>query len=514
MIDFHQHSHFTRSELDSSTLLRFFGILLALCPVFLQAAERPNIVWIIPDDMSAHFSSFGETAIKTPHVDRLAAEGVKFTKAFVTAPVCSTCRSAFITGMYQTSIGAHHHRSGRGTEKIQLPEGIPLVPKLFQDAGYHTSIMGWPPAKGKRGKTDYNFEWDASVYDGADWAGRKDGQPFFAQIQTPGGKLRGRDAQGWERIGKKAEKAFGKRTPVDAVKLPPYYPNHPDIVKDWAAYLDSVRLTDAMVGEVVARLEKEGLRENTLILFMTDHGISHARGKQFMYDEGLHVPLVISGPGIKRGTVRSDLVEHIDIAALSLAAAGIPLPSSMEARNILAADYQVREAVYAARDRCDETIDHMRSVRTADFKYIRNFLAHRPYLQPCAYKDAKSILIALRDWNKAGKLDEAQKLILQETRPVEELYDLRADPHEIRNLAMDPQHQTVLAEMRQRLEHWMEATNDQGRTAESPEMFESDMAIYLKTLSRKGDPNHLKVVQDNIALNRAWAAKEAEARKY
>ena len=153
-------------------------------------------VQIIPDDMSANFSCYGETAIQTPNVDRLAKSGVKFTNAYVTAPVCSTCRSAFITGMYQTSIGAHHHRSGRGEMKIHLPDQIQMVPKLFKDAGYHTSITGWPIRKGKLGKTDYNFEWDPSIYDGSDWAERKEGQPFFAQIQTPGGKLRGKDESG------------------------------------------------------------------------------------------------------------------------------------------------------------------------------------------------------------------------------------------------------------------------------------------------------------------------------
>ena len=171
--------------------------LLAICLTLVSAsaavaAERPNIVWIVVDDMSANFSCYGETAIQTPNVDQLARDGVRFTNAYVTAPVCSTCRSAFITGMYQTSIGAHHHRSGRGEKKIRLPDHIKLVPQMFQDAGYHTSLGSWPNTrKGRLGKTDYNFEWDEAVYNGNDWSTRKDGQPFFHQIQTPGGKRRG-----------------------------------------------------------------------------------------------------------------------------------------------------------------------------------------------------------------------------------------------------------------------------------------------------------------------------------
>lgn len=493
--------------LSSGLIMRFHipvAILVLLTGV--QAADRPNIVWIIPDDMSANFSCYGEQAIATPNVDKLAASGVKFTNAYVTAPVCSTCRSAFITGMYQTSIGAHHHRSGRGERKIHLPEHIRLVPELFQKAGYHTSITGWPVRKGRLGKTDYNFEWDKAVYDGADWSGRQEGQPFFCQIMTPGGKLRGKDLAGWEKIQTAAEKKLGSRTPNSAVTLPPYYPAHPDIISDWAAYLDSVRMTDVMVGEVLARLEQEGIRHNTLVIFMTDHGISHARGKQFMYDEGLHVPLVISGPGVSGGTVRNDVVEHIDISALSLAAAGITIPTWMQARNILAADYSPRTAVYAARDRCDETVDHMRSVRTTRYKYIRNFLPNRPYLQPCAYKDAKKILQAMREWNAAGKLNPVQQLIMKQTRPTEELYDTRNDPYEVHNLASDPAALSQLKKMRGMLDEWMKTTGDKGMLPESDAMYDSDMAVYLSTIKRRG-PERLKIISDNISLMKKWAAE-------
>lgn len=482
----------------------FFAVVFGALSV--GADNRPNIVWIIPDDMSANFGCYGETAIETPHVDALAAGGLKFINAYVTAPVCSTCRSAFITGMYQTSIGAHHHRSGRGEEKIHLPEHIKLVPKLFQEAGYHTSISGWPGAKGKFGKTDYNFEWDKKVYDSSLWQDREQGQPFFHQVQMLGGKLRGKDDDGWEKIQARAEQTLESRTLDSVVKLPPYYPNHPDIVRDWAAYLDSVRMTDHMVGEVVSKLDEEGLLENTLIIFMTDHGISHARGKQFMYDEGLNVPLVIAGPGVEAGTVRDDIVEHIDIAALSLSAAGIEVPEWMQARDILAKNYGPREAVFAARDRCDETVDHMRAVRTQDFKYIRNFLPNRPYLQPCAYKDAKDILITMRQAYKDEVLNKTQRLLFRETRPAEELYDVNADPFEIKNLVDDPAYADELSKMRERLDNWMAETGDKGRKPESDQMFQSDMDVYVRGLrAKKRDPEHIQKVIDNIDLMKQWA---------
>ena len=472
-------------------------------------STRPNIVWIIPDDMSAHFGCYGETAIATPHVDALAARGVRFDHAYVTAPVCSPCRSAFITGMYQTTIGAHHHRSGRGKQTIRLPDAIPLVPRLFQQAGYYTTIADWPPRKTrsgtpKLGKTDYNFQYDPTIYDGAVWDDREPGQPFFAQVQTPGGKLRGGDAAGWERVRTKSERLFGQPVPEEAVTLPPYYPNDPALRTDWAAYLDSVRQTDHMVGEVIAKLDADGDLDNTLVLFMTDHGISHIRGKQYLYDEGIHVPLVIAGPGIEAGTVRSDPVEHIDIAALSLAAAGIPLPTAMQARDILAGDYQPRDAVFAARDRCDETVDRIRSVRTNGWKYIRNYHPERPHLQPNAYKDHKAISIAFR----AIPLDEltpVQAALRAPTRPAEELYDLAADRHERVNLAGDPDHAERLAEMRRRLADWESHTGDRGRQPESESMYDSDMAVYFDQL-RGRHPERMAELQANIERMKAWAA--------
>lgn len=491
---------------------RFAVLFLIFAAIPAVADDRPNILWIIVDDMSAHFSCYGEKLISTPHVDRLAVEGVQFNKAFVTAPVCSTCRSAFITGMYQTSIGAHHHRSGRGEQKIRLPDGVELLPALFQKAGYYTTVSSWPTrgrnGKGQRlGKTDYNFEWDKSVYDSNDWSGRKDGQPFFAQIQLQGGKLRGGQAVQQDKFLKRVKAKFGETTKPDSVTLPPYYPREEVLLKDWAAYLDSVRMTDAVVGEIVQRLKDEGAYDNTLVLFMTDHGISHARGKQFLYEEGIHVPLVIRGPGVEAGTKRDDLVEHIDIAALSLGAAGISIPKTMQARDILAEDYKPREFIVSARDRCDETVEHLRCVRSKRFKYIRNFLPNRPHLQPCAYKDKKDILVALRKANASGKLDPIQKRLFAPIRPQEELYDLDADPHEIRNLADDPAMQTTLATMRQQLSDWMNSTNDHGRTPEPAEMYDSDMTVYLERLRSRGDAKNLATIEANIAQMKKWASE-------
>jgi arylsulfatase A-like enzyme len=465
-----------------------------------EPAKRPNIVWIFVDDMSANFSCYGEKTIQTPHVDQMAKDGTKFTKAFVTAPVCSPCRSALITGCYQTTIGAHHHRSGRGELTITLPGEVVPVPVLFQKAGYYTCIGGHGATGEKLGKTDYNFEWPKKMYDGNDWTGRKPGQPFFMQVQLHGGKHRGQGPnKNWEN---RAKKELGSNTKPDAVTLPPYYPRDPVILQDWADYLDCCRFTDKEVGDVMARLEKEKLLDETVVFFMTDHGISHARGKQFLYDEGTHVPFVVRGPGIGKGVVRDDLVEHIDMTATSLALAGIDIPKWMQGRNVLAKDYQERDAVFAARDRCDETMEHLRSVRTVEYKYIRNYLNARPHLQPCQYKDDKAIVQKLRELHAAKKLDDlTEKLLFADTRPAEELYDLKADPHEVNNLATDPKYKVTLEAMRKRLAEWEEKTDDKGRKTEPMAMYDSDMAVYLKGMTgAKADE-----LRRNIDFNKKWA---------
>lgn len=476
-----------------------------------RAESRPNILWFVVDDMSANFACYGETRIATPHVDRLAREGTQFTRAFVTAPVCSPCRSALITGMYQTSIGAHHHRSGRGPLKIELPSGIVPIPALFQQAGYYTcngsglpgiGPNGRPNNRSAIGKTDYNFEWDPAIYDSHDWAGRAEGQPFFMQVQLPGGKLRGGTDESAIALADRADRELGGATPPESVTLPPYYPRDPVLLRDWAAYLDSVRFTDDYVGRVIRRLESEGLLDQTLVIFMTDHGISHARGKQFLYDEGTHIPLVVRGPGIAAGARRNDLVEHIDLAALSLAAAGIALPPAMQGQDLFAKDYRPRDAVFAARDRCDETVDRIRSVRGDEYLYIRNFYPDRPLLQPCAYKDGKSILQSLRSLHQSGKLDPlAEELLFRVARPAEELYRWTEDRWQVANLAGEAAHQDTLRAMRQRLDQWIEVTVDRG--AESEAMYDSDMAVYLG--GRDGEPE--QVIMRNIELMKRWASE-------
>ena len=494
--------------------MKIILLFLLLAGASLANADKPNVLWFVVDDMSANFSCYGEKTIKTPAVDKLAEEGLLFSRAYATSPVCSTFRSALITGMYQNSIGSHHHRSGRGKHRIQLPEGVRPIPELFQKAGYFTCIgsglpkhdyRSMPTKTQKRGKTDYNFDWDAKIYDSHDWAGRKKQQPFFMQVQLPGGKLRGASLKSFDTLGKRIKKqwSFGPPTPHQKVTLPPYYPRDSILLKDWASYLDSVRITDWHVGQVMKRLEKEGILENTVVIFFTDHGISHARGKQFLYDEGTHIPLIIRGPGIPKGKQRDDLVEHIDVTALSLAAAGIKIPEEMEGDDVLAANYKPKQAVFAARDRCGEAVDRIRSVRTDEYLYVKNFYPERPHLMPSNYKDSKTIVKRLRELHAKDKLDPlAKKLLFSPTRPPEELYLYRKDQWQTDNLAGDPKHDRTLKDLRKQLEQWIGKTGDPG--PETPEVYiletEDQMKSTRNVASRK---NYRK----NSELYKRWAVQ-------
>ncbi len=477
---------------------------------------RPNILWFVVDDMSPNFSCYGETAIKTPNVDQLASQGTRFKHAFITAPVCSPSRSAMITGMYQTTIGSHHHRSGRGELRIHLPEGVTPLPELFKKAGYHTCIgsgipdqdhAGLPPRNNRPplGKTDYNFDWESPLYNGHDWSNRKPDQPFFMQVQLHGGKLREGGPNAAQNLTRRAETLLGSSLDPNTFRLPPYYPADPLIVNDWHAYLDAVRLTDHHVGAVLKRLDSEGLRDNTFVIFMTDHGISHARGKQFLYNEGTHIPFIVRGPGIPTGKERSDLIEHIDMAAISLAAAGIALPPTMQGKDIFAPDYKPRTHVFAARDRCDETVERLRSVRSDRFLYIKNFHPKRPHLQPNAYKDGKPIIQKLRELHERHSLSPLQEsLLFAPERPTEELYDWIKDPYQINNLAGLAEYSKDLSSHRDTLTRWIRETQDKG--PESDAMYDSDMAVYLG----KRKPNAEEKpspVQQNITQMTRWAAE-------
>ncbi len=474
------------------------GFLSAETP----ADPRPNILWIVVEDASCHINLYGDNTISTPHLDALAAQGVTFSSAFVSAPVCSASRSAMISGMVQSTLGVQNHRSqmdsgkGRGSAKYfdsyRLP--VRMIPELFKAAGYHTSNNKGPMPGGGPGKADYNFVWSQFKYDSAHWLDCPEGLPFFAQLQLSGGKNRGHDS--------------GPMDP-EKMKLPAYYPEHAVFKKDWAEYMNSWLKTDREVGIIIEQLKAAGKFENTAIFFVTDHGVSHLRGKQFVYDEGTHVPLIVKYPDNRdAGTKRDDMVMQFDLGPTSLALAGISVPKHMQGKDFGAQDYTARSVVFSGRDRCDETIDILRSVRTERFKYIRNFMSYVPHLQPNQYKDAKTITQTMRVLYADGKLDDLQARIFSPKRPKEELYDLKNDPYETLNLAGIARFSETLSSLREQLYRNMIESRDLGLI---PEPIAEDLGRqYGSKYHILSHPENASMVSDLIRIIDAGEANDGD----
>ncbi|HZE97505.1 MAG TPA: sulfatase [Planctomycetota bacterium] len=439
-------------------MLKRLAILLLLLVPAAAPAAKPNILWLIAEDFGPHLGCCGTKEVWTPNLDRLAAEGVRYTRFFTTAPVCSASRSAFMTGMYQTTIGAHNHRSHRDDD-YQLPDGVRLVSQRMHDVGYFTANLVELPAelgfKGT-GKNDWNFSEPKDPFDGKRWSELKDRQPFFAQINF---HETHRKYNGPE----KADPA--------KVEIPPYYPDHPVTRKDWARYLDATSELDRKVGLLLKRLEDDGLADSTVVVFHGDHGASHVRAKQFCYDTGLITLLIVRWPGsaspltqVAKGKVDARLLMAIDLAPTFLSMAGVAPPETLQGRVFLGpAAGPDRDYVFGARDRCDETVFRFRTVRDARHRYIRNFTPERPFLQANQYKEKDyPVWNLLKELHAQGRLTPEQEFLCAPTMPAEELYDLDQDPHEIRNLAAAPEHQETLRRLSGVLEKWIGETHDQG----------------------------------------------------
>jgi len=471
-----------------------FSFLIAVSMSLHAEPVRPNILWLIAEDLGQDLSCYGAAGVRTPRLDRFASEGVRYTHAYTITAVCSSSRSSFMTGMYAFTIGAHNHRSHRD-DGYRLPAGVEVLGDLFRRAGYLTANVRQFAKQGDdgkffkgTGKTDWNFRYAGAPgkpFDTDKWDDLKRRQPFFAQInfsETHRG-------QEWntaqEHIGEKADPA--------KVALPPYYPDHPVAREDWAQYLNTVMALDRKVGYVLDRLKEDGLADNTIVVFFGDNGRAMMRDKQWPYESGLKVPLIIryppgvpAPPQIGAGRTDDRLVMSIDWSATSLWMAGIARPEKMQGRTFLGPEAVDRAYVYGGRDRGDETVDRIRTVRDKRFRYLRNYYPSRPFLQMNRYKETSYPTVALmRILHERGQLNATQEVLMQPTRPAEELYDLERDPHEIHNLAADPQYAGTLERLRRELDVWIGQIDDQGRFPEPPDVVARCEAEMEKAYGKK-----------------------------
>jgi N-sulfoglucosamine sulfohydrolase len=451
--------------------------LLSLCPpahVAAQTPRRPNIVWISNEDMSPHLGSYGDAMARTPVLDRLAKESMRFTHAFTTAPVCAPSRAAIITGMYQTAIGAQHMRTTEdrvpelpGPYLAVPPFYVKAFPEYLRAAGYYTS---------NRAKTDYQFGVPFTIWDDlgqtAHWRNRPDkSQPFFAVFNI--------EVTHESQIFPSSPARKGKALVTDPleVKVPPYYPDTPLVRRELARMYDNIADMDTRVGELLKQLEDDGLAESTIVFYWSDHGDGVPRAKRSLYDSGLRVPLMIRwpkglNPPFAPGAVNSQLVSFIDLAPTVLALAGLDVPAHMQGRVLVGPKASAEpEFVFAARDRMDIEYDMMRSARDKRYLYIRNFSPELPYVGFIIYRNQSDIMQEWLRLQAERKLTGPAALWMRTQRPPEELYDTSADPHQITNLAGDPGQRARLDQMRRAVEGWMTRINDQGLINE-PEMIQ------------------------------------------
>lgn len=461
--------------------LTFAALSLLTLSAAAQESGPPNILWISTEDIGPHLGCYGDEHAKTPALDSLAAKGVRYSRAFTVAPVCAPNRTSIITGVYASTLGMHHMRAGgEGVDrsiKPPLPEGMKPLSESLRDAGYYAT---------NNSKEDYNFPTPDSAWDEsssrAHWRNRPSADtPFFAVFNFTGTHegSANRDQAGHE--AQVARLTEDDHQDPDEISPPPYHPDTPLVRRTWANYHENVTNLDYWVADLLGQLEEDGLADNTIIFFWSDHGAGFPRCKRFLYDSGVHIPLMVyAPPGLEieglgaPGSVDGRLVSSIDFAPTVLALAGLSVPNHMQGRRFLGPNLpSERRYVYGARDRMDERYDMLRMVRDKRFKYIRNFDAHRPYNQFMNTAAKSPIQHELERLADGGELRESARWIAMETKPVEELYDTEADPHEINNLAFDPAHRDELFRLRAEQEKWSVDTRDLGLVPE-PELVRWD----------------------------------------
>ena len=485
--------------------MKYFNIWLLIGLVFFQACQnkkesisdttnlkfpdRPNILWLVTEDMGPYIPPFGDSTVVTPNLSKLANEGVIYPNLYSTSGVCAPSRAALATGMYPSSIGANHMRTNSYTKERGLPayEAVPpsevkMISEWFRKAGYYCT---------NNYKTDYQFKapvtaWDeSSPY--AHWRNRNDNQPFFSVINftethesglfEPYGFREietrlyhaGDTTYSWKNKGASHanNRMTEEETPIHLPKdtkfnVPPYLVDNDVAQRDMWKLYNNIAEMDRQVGAVLKQLEDDGLLENTIVFFYGDHGGPLPREKRLIYDSGLNTPMIIRFPKkLQAGTKDNQLISFVDFAPTLLSLIGEEPKPYMQGQAFLGSfkDEQ-RDYIHAAADRFDAETDVIRAVRDKQFKYIRNYRPEQGYYLPIEYREripAMKELLRLRD---EGQLNEAQKQWFRESKPKEELFDCSVDPFELNNLADKPAYQEKLNELSAEMDKWLESIED------------------------------------------------------
>ena len=457
---------------------------------------QPNILWITCEDLSPILGCYGDRVANTPNIDLFAQNAVRFTNAYASAPICTPARSSLITGVYASSMGTHHLRG-----VVPKSDKIKCFTEFLRERGYYCT---------NNVKEDYNFitpeeAWDESS-DSAHWRNRKPEQPFFSVFNfmvTHQSQTR----YGIEKLNEINSTLDEKdRINPDDVEIPPYYPDTPIVRNNIASLYTQVHIMDKKFQEIINQLEQDGLRENTIIFFYSDHGTGLPRGKGYLHDTGIKVPLIIEFPEkykhyspAKAGAFSDELVNFIDFPPTVLSLIGIDPPKHMQGNPFLG-QYKKDSYDYVVyiRDRRDEVLMFSRSIRTDKYHYIRNFLPHRPRMQRNFYSEITPIRQELRRLDNLGLLQSNEDWLMEDSVPVDELYDTETDPHELNNLAQEAEHLEIMELLKRNLFSWMVETKDLGLVPEYEMIEKSKGGAPYDTFSGNFDPKPILDLVDKI----------------
>lgn len=492
---------------------RLLPALVLLLGAVSQEPARPNILWITCEDISPDIGCYGDATAVTPNIDKLASQGVRYTRAFAPIGVCAPSRSTLILGTFACSAGTHHMRCNG-----PRPDYLRCFPEYLRDAGWYAS---------NNVKTDYNFPvpkpaWDENS-NKAHWRNRKPGQRFFSVFNFTSCH------ESQIRTGDASKRSTGRdpaKTPI-----PPYHPDTPEVRRDWTRYADNITFMDKEVGSVLKQLEEDGLADDTIVFYFSDHGAGMPRSKRWLYDSSLRVPMIVRFPEKWKhlapsapGTTSDRLVSFVDYGPTVLSLAGVKAPPHLQGTPFLGdAAGKPREYIHGFRDRMDDRYDMLRAVRDRRWKYIRNFRPDLPWAQFISYMYEMPTMKVWQRLHDEGKLDEVQDRFFR-TKPVEELYDTDADPWEIKNLAADPAQRETLERMRGELRRWCLEIRDLGFLPEAelrtrfgstpphaavrkdPQGYPLERLMDAADLASRGDPKCVELLEDADSAVRYWGA--------
>jgi len=454
--------------------MRLLILVTTLCSYFLIGCSKkeenktnlPNILWIVCEDQSPDFfPMYGDLTVRLPNLEKLASEGITYVNAYSPAPVCAPARSALITGMYPTTLGTHNMRtykawSAENEPSIGIPSYSPIVPDGVRAFTEYLRMEGYYCTN--NAKEDYNFArneafWDASGKE-AHWRNRSDDKPFFSVFNYE----ITHESQLW----KQSDSEFF--VDPEELNIPPYFPDDSVVRHDMAVnYSNLVRL-DKQVGALLDQLREDSLMDQTIIFFYGDHGGPFPRHKRSLYETGTKVPFTVRFPdGNRKGELDSSFVSFIDFGPTVLSLAGVSPPETMQGKPFLgefAVDMPLQ--VFAASDRFDEQYDRKRSVRWGNWKYIRNYFPEKPYDIGVSYRLNIPMMRRWMSLDSLGQLNDTTARWMAKQKPLEELYDLSKDPHELDNLAGNISAEDILEKLRSKLDQWITSTNDLGQSDE------------------------------------------------